>query len=133
MEKSSMESSAAAAKGAVSTPRRRLAAALGLGATVLIAGCAAAYPVNPYTPPPTYYRAWDAVAAAMREQGVGVSFENRDAGTMQGSRGGINVTATVRIQDDGRARVQFDTSGDIASDPTLIDRLTRSYNANMGR
>jgi hypothetical protein len=127
-----MGSHAAAPADAAPALRRRLAAALGLGAVAFLAGCVA-YPVNPYTPPPAYYRAWDAVTAAMRDQGVGVSFENRDAGTMQGSRGGINVTATVRMQEDGGARVQFNTSGDIASDPTLIDRLTRSYNAYMGR
>jgi hypothetical protein len=39
----------------------------------------------------------------------------------------------VRSQADGSVRVQFDTSGATASDPTLIDRITRSYNAYMGR
>jgi len=113
-------------------PRRRIAAAFGLGAFVFIAGCVA-YPVNPYTPPQAYNRAWDAVAGALSDQGVSVAFENREAGTMQGSRGSINVTATLRMQDDGRVRVQFDTSGNTASDPTLIDRITASYNARMGR
>jgi hypothetical protein len=39
----------------------------------------------------------------------------------------------VRPQADGTIRVQFDTSGATGSDPTLIDRITRSYQAFMGR
>jgi len=113
-------------------PRRHVATALGLGAVILMAGCVA-YPVNPYPPPSAYNRAWDAAAGALLDQGVSVKFENRETGIMQGSRGGISVTATLRMQDDGRVRVQFDTSGNTAGDPTLIERITSSYNARMGR
>ena len=35
--------------------------------------------------------------------------------------------------DDGSVRVEFTTSGATAQDPGLIDRVTRSYNARMGR
>jgi hypothetical protein len=39
----------------------------------------------------------------------------------------------VRTQADGSVRVEFNTSGDTAADPTLIDRITARYNQRMGR
>jgi hypothetical protein len=58
---------------------------------------------------------------------------DRAAGKASGTRGGISVTATVQPQADTSVRVEFGTSGNTAADPTLIDRITRRYNARMGR
>jgi hypothetical protein len=52
---------------------------------------------------------------------------------VHGRRGGIDVTANVRTQADGSARVQFDTAGATAQDPGLIDRISRAYDRRMGR
>lgn len=81
----------------------------------------------------TFDRSWSAAVGAMRDQGVTVTQEDRGAGIVRGLHGGINVTGSVRPQPDGTVRVQFDTSGATGADPTLIDRITRSYQARMGR
>jgi GH25 family lysozyme M1 (1,4-beta-N-acetylmuramidase) len=52
---------------------------------------------------------------------------------MRGSRGPINVTANVRTQADGSVRVEFNTSGATSQDPTLIERISQSYERRMGR
>jgi hypothetical protein len=101
-----------------------LVAALALG------GCVA------YAPPPpvnTVDRAYSAMLGAMADQGVSVGGADPASGTISGQRGGITVIATVAPQPDGTTRVEFKTRGDIGQDPNLIDRITRSYNARMGR
>lgn len=100
----------------------------------LLAGCVVYEPVPVgVAAPSAWERSWSAAAGAMRDQGVTITQEDRAAGVVRGTRGGINVTGTVLTQADGRIRVQFDTSGATSSDPTLIDRITSSYNARMGR
>jgi len=114
---------------------KRMIASLGVAAVVaLLGGCVVYEPVPVgYSQPASFDRSWNAAVGAMREQGVTIAQEDRAAGVVRGTRGGINVTGNVRPQADGSVRVQFDTSGATASDPTLIDRITRSYQAYMGR
>jgi hypothetical protein len=103
-------------------------------AAALLAGCVVYEPVPVgVAAPSTWERSWSAAAGAMRDQGVTITQEDRAAGVVRGTRGGINVTGRVLTQADGRVRVQFDTTGATSSDPTLIDRITSSYNARMGR
>jgi hypothetical protein len=103
-------------------------------ATALVGGCVVYEPVPVgYGRTASFDRSWNAAVGAMRDQGVTVTQEDRVAGVVRGTRGGINVTGSVQPQADGSVRVQFDTSGATSSDPTLIDRITRSYNARMGR
>ena len=106
----------------------------GLAVAALLGGCVVYEPVPAgYSRPASFDRSWNAAVGAMREQGVVITQEDRAAGIVRGTRGGINVTGSVRPQADGSVRVQFDTSGATASDPTLIDRITNSYQAFMGR
>lgn len=113
--------------------RAVVALALTAGAA-LLGGCVVYEPVPVgYGQATTFDRSWNAAVGAMREQGVTITQEDRGAGIVRGTRGGINVTGSVRPQADGTVRVQFDTSGATGSDPTLIDRITRSYQAFMGR
>jgi hypothetical protein len=89
-----------------------------------------------YAPPPgpsTHDRAYSAMLGAMSDQGVNVSDANPTAGLITGQRGAITVIATVAPQPDGTTRVEFRTKGDISQDPNLINRITGSYNARMGR
>ena len=103
-------------------------------AAALLGGCVVYEPVPAgYGTPASFDRSWNAAVGAMREQGVTIIQEDRGAGVVRGTRGGINVTGSVRPQADGSVRVQFDTTGATTSDPTLIDRITRSYHAYMGR
>jgi hypothetical protein len=114
---------------------RRAVVSAGLAvAAALLAGCVVYEPVPVgVAAPSTWERSWSAAAGAMRDQGVTITQEDRAAGVVRGTRGGINVTGRVLTQADGRVRVQFDTTGATSSDPTLIDRITSSYNARMGR
>ena len=103
-------------------------------AAAMAGGCVVYEPVPVgYAQASTFDRSWNAAVGAMREQGVTITQEDRGAGVVRGVRGGIGVTGSVRPQADGTIRVQFDTSGATGSDPTLIDRITRSYQAFLGR
>lgn len=119
---------------AIDIVRRALACASLAASAALLGGCVVYEPVPAgYSRPASFDRSFNAVAAAMREQGVTITQEDRAAGVVRGTRGNIGIVGNVRSQADGSVRVQFDTSGATASDPGLIDRITRSYNANMGR
>ena len=112
--------------------------------TALLSGCYY-YPPAPvyYKPAPAVYtststvskfdQSWSAIVGAFSDQGVRITTQDRGAGVIQGNRYGINITGNIRTQADNSVRVQFDTSGDTASDPGLIDRITGSYNRRMGR
>jgi len=106
-------------------------------AIFLVSGCSSKEPA------PTVYvvqnsaskfdQSWAAVNGALYDQGLLITSQNRSTGVVLANSPDINVTATVRTQADGSVRVQFDTKGDIQKDPMLIERVTRSYNARMGR
>ena len=81
--------------------------------------------------PASFDRSFSAAAGAMRDQGLSISVEDRSSGTIVGKVESGTVTASVRQQADGSVRVQFDASG--VRDPALIDRVSRSYDARMGR
>lgn len=81
--------------------------------------------------PSRYDRAFAAAAGAMRDQGVSISTEDFSSGTVAGTRNNRQVTASVRRQADGTVRVQFD--GRDPADPGLLERISRSYDARMGR
>ena len=83
--------------------------------------------------PASFDRSWNAALGAFADQGVPVTTQDRGAGVIRGTRDGINVTANVRTQADGSVRVEFNTSGDTARDPHLIDRVSRAYDRLMGR
>jgi hypothetical protein len=116
----------------MNTPLERRGLLLaGLMATfVALFGCA--YHAPPQGPS-TYDRAYNAMLGAMSDQGVNVMDADPTAGLITGQRGGITVIATVAPQADGTTRVEFRTKGDINQDPNLINRITGSYNARMGR
>ena len=103
------------------------------GAALLLSGCyypPPAYPVS-VASPASFDRSFAAAAGAMREQGLAIGTEDRAAGMIIGSAGSATVSASVRRQADGSVRVQFDATG--ARDPALIERISRSYDARMGR
>ena len=108
-----------------------------IGGAMGLSGCVA-YPYPyPYGAPPStpsaYDRAWGAAVGALRDQGVEVTREDRSTGVVEGRRGALTVSANVITQADGRVRVAFDTRGDLSADPGLSDRVSRAYDARMGR
>ena len=107
------------------------------GAVLALSGCTyyavpapATYPVTTTTPA-SFDRSFAAASDAMRDQGLTISAQDRANGVVVGTSGSTMVTATVRSQPDGSVRVQFDAKG--ASDPSLLDRVSRSYDARIGR
>lgn len=116
------------------TVRGLLAAAF---CTILLGGCTY-YQVAPsgsYTTAPTntFDRSWSAARNAMLEEGVRIVEEERSTGMLRGDRNGIQVGAYVRSQADGRIRVEFKTLGATTVDPQLIERISASYDRQMGR
>ena len=111
--------------------RRGLLRAVLIGLAAALAGCV--YYGPPPASPSTFDRAYSAMLGAMSDQGVQVTDSNPASGLITGQRGGITVISTVSPQADGTTKVEFRTRGDIAQDPKLIDRITSSYNARMGR
>jgi hypothetical protein len=102
-----------------------------------LAGCVV------YDYPPPYYgapggpsafdRSWSAAVGAMHDLVVQIGVEDRASGVIEGRRGGLTVAARLNQQADGRVRVEFNTRGQLSEDPGLSDRVSRSYDARMGR
>lgn len=112
--------------------RRALLGASLAAAAVAVAGCVAYVPAPP-PPPSTSERAYNAMLGAMSDQGVKLAEANPSTGIITGTRGNITVIANVTPRADGSAQVEFKTRGNISEDPDLINRITNSYNARMGR
>jgi hypothetical protein len=83
-------------------------------------------------PPTNLDRAWAAAVGAFADESVTVTRQDRGAGRLEGTRGGINLSATVRLQADGSVRTEFSTTGATSMDPGLIDRVSRAYQRRMG-
>ena len=115
--------------------RTLAASCLAIAAT----GCVVYDPYYPYGAPPRVSHAeamdryWGAAHGAMQEQGLQITREDRQAGVIEGRRGGLAMTARVAPQADGRYRVEFNVSGNLAEDPSLPDRVSRAYDARLGR
>ena len=116
------------------TALSRIALAALLAAGLAVGGCVYYEPYpSAYGVASTYDRSWNAALGAMRDQGVQIAREDRAAGVIEGQRGALTVKAHVATQADGRIRVEFNTGGDLRQDPGLSDRISRSYDARMGR
>jgi len=109
-------------------------ACVALAAVVALATLSAC----PYYPPGTvvmtpasYDRSFAAAAGAMHDQGLTITVQDPSSGTVVGTLNGGTVTASVRQQSDGSVQVRFDSSG--AADPTLLERISLSYDRRMGR
>ena len=112
------------------------AASLAVAMAAMLGGCTVyqtAPGVYSSAPQASFDRAWNAARNAFEDQGVEISSADRTAGIIRGRRGGIDLTATLRTQADGSVRVEFNTAGATREDPQLIDRVSRSYDARMGR
>lgn len=110
--------------------------ALALGLATGLAGCYVYDPYYPYpqvSPQQAFDRYWNAAMYAFYDQGVEITGQNRAAGVLDGRRGGITVQAKIIPQADGRFRVEFNHAGAMNEDPSLPDRISRAYDARLGR
>ena len=97
-----------------------------------LGGCVVYEPV-PVSTQSRFDQSWNAATGAMADQGVSITTQDRGAGIIRGARSGINIQASVRTLADGRVEVRFDSSGETRSDPSLINRVSESYDRRMGR
>ena len=83
--------------------------------------------------PASFDRSWNAAMLALQDQGVRITSEDRGAGVIQGQRGGMTVMTRLNRQADGSVRVEFNVGGNLSEDSGLPNRISRSYDARMGR
>ena len=116
-------------------------------ATALAVGASGCYVYDPYHPypygytavpnpnagPAMYDRSWNAMLGAFSDQGLAVVAQDRGSGTIEGRKGEIRVTSRISTQADGTIRAEFNAGGELAQDPGLPDRISRAYDARMGR
>lgn len=102
-------------------------------AFVTLPGCVYYPTPYGYAVPASFDRSWDAAVGALADNGLAIVAQNRDAGTVTGRRGGIDVIANVRSQSDGSVRVEFTARGSVNEDPGLVDRVSAAYDRRMGR
>ena len=105
-----------------------------LAALLTLSACVVYEPV--YTgggTPATYERAWNAAVGSYADQGVAITAQDRASGVIEGRKGAITVKSRVVTQADGKVRVEMNTGGALSEDPGLPDRMSRAYDARMGR
>lgn len=111
-------------------------------AAALAAGLASCYVYDPYyhygypaapSPQAAYDRYWNAALGALQDNGLRVTAQDRTTGAIRSQRGGITVNANVVTQADGKVRVEFNAGGALNEDPGLPDRVSRAYDARLGR
>jgi len=112
----------------------RSAACACVTAAVTVAGCTyyQAVPVAP-SGPGTFDRSWNAALGAADDLGVSVTSANRTSGIIYGTTPTDTVTISVLTQADGRVRVEFNVKSPAGDDTDLVNRLSRAYEARMGR
>lgn len=119
----------------IGRPAAVMAGAIAAAVALAASGCTYYVPAPTTTvvpgAPASFDRSFSAASGAMRDQGLTISSEDRNSGTIVGRIEGGTLTANVRQQADGSVRVQFDASG--VRDAGLIDRVSRSYDRRMGR
>jgi hypothetical protein len=76
-------------------------------------------------------RSFAAASGAMRAEGLSITVQDPASGMIVGGLDGATVTASVRQQADGSVVVQFNSKD--ARDPSLLDRISRSYDRRMRR
>ncbi|MEX3935354.1 hypothetical protein AB4Y32_26760 [Paraburkholderia phymatum] len=104
-----------------------------LGSLLPLTGCPyyAAPPGTVITTPASFDRSFAAASGAMRDEGLSITVQDPASGTIVGGLDGATVTSSVRQQADGSVVVQFNSKD--ARDPSLLDRISRSYDRRMGR
>nr|WP_328809300.1 hypothetical protein [Paraburkholderia kirstenboschensis] len=97
-----------------------------------LTGCPYYVPAgNVVMTPASFDRSFNAAVGAMNDEGLAITVQDPGSGTVVGYLNGMTVTAGVRQQPDGSVVVQFNSPE--ARDPTLLSRISRSYDRRMGR
>jgi hypothetical protein len=119
-----------AAQSRVATHRRRLLLGLVLAA---LAGCGTPAQPHHFDSQISYDRTFDIALAAMADQKMIFSAQDRRQGLVVAERNGDTIRATVQPQYDGTNRVTFSTPGDKPADAELLKRVIDAYNNRMAK
>jgi len=118
--------------------RRPLCAPIAATAALLLAlgglgGCAGPAPGRVADSQMTYDRTYDIAFAAMADQRLTFSVQDRRQGRIVGSIDGITLVATIQPIVDGTTRVQFVTQGETAADTALLVKVSDAYDGRMAK
>jgi hypothetical protein len=114
------------------TRRATVTAAL-LLAIVGSGGCTGASPGRVPDSHTSFDRTYDIALAAMADQRMIFSVQDRRQGRIVGTVDGSTLVATLQPIVDGTTRVTFEPKGDTAADAALLKRVTDAYNARTGK
>ena len=104
------------------------------GCFAMLAGCVVYQPVpTPAPSPSTFDRAWNAALAAVQDEGVRITTEDRANGVIRGFRDQQEVTINLQTQADGNVRIEMSARGPKGADPGLAGRISRAYDRRIGR
>jgi hypothetical protein len=98
-------------------------------AILALASCVVYQPVPVGTQPTRFDQSWAAASGALIDQGLTITTQDRNNGVIQGAWGDTLVTITLDTLPDGRVQVKFNSKGD----PTVVDRVSNSFERRMGR
>jgi hypothetical protein len=101
-------------------------------AVLALQGCYTPVAVK-HSVPASFDASWGAARGAANDEGVRITSEDRQGGTLRGDKGPFTVLISVAAQADGSVRVGFTVTGPTSEDPSFQDRLTRAYQRRMGR
>ena len=111
---------------------KRLIVLITFAALLPLTGCPYYVPAGTVvTTPASFDRSFSAAAGAMSDEGLAITVQDPASGTIIGNLNGTTVTAGVRQQPDGSVVVKFNSAD--ARDPTLLQRISHSYDRRMGR
>ena len=99
--------------------------------SALLAGCAAPAPPTRFDSMAGYNRTFDTALAAMADQKMVFSVQDRRFGRIVGEVGGETLTATMEPMLDGTLRVSFVPQNDSPSALALQQRVAASYSERM--
>jgi hypothetical protein len=113
-------------------PPAPLLAAVLVGVLVL-GGCAGAPTDSVSSSKLSFDRTFDIAQAALTDQKLAISRQDRRAGILVGDAGNrVTITATLQPLPDGSTRVSFSQQPD-GADPALLQRVAAAYDARMAQ
>jgi hypothetical protein len=96
-------------------------------------GCGTAPPRTHFDSHLSFDRSFDIALAAMADQRMTFSAQDRRQGRIVGTIDGSTLVATIQPSLDGMFRVVFEPQGDSPADAALLGRVGAAYNERMAK
>jgi hypothetical protein len=117
----------------MSATRRAAVTAALLFTLVSVVGCTSVSPGGVPDSHISIERTYDVALAAMADQRMIFSVQDRRQGRIVGTVEGSTLVATIQPIVDGTTRVTFEPQGNTAADAALVKRVIDAYNARMSK